>query len=558
MSRQAGAAPGPIADRPSSDPSLTTHAVWLLVAKTVGFALAVALPVVLVRGMTQEEFGLYKQVFFIVGTAINVLPFGFGMSAFYFLPREGQRQGAVILNILVFYAAVGVLVSLLLLAWPELLVRLFNNPDLASYAAPLGILVLLWTIGSFLEIVTVAAQDVKATTGFIVVSQLMKTLLLVVAATAFGTVRALIAAGILQGVLQVAMMVAYLRTRFPVFWRGFDVRLLQSQAAYALPLGSAGLILKLQGDLHHYFVSHAFGPAAYAVYAVGVFKMPLVGILRESVGSVMLPRINALERSNEERKILLLVATAARKLALAYYPLYAFLMVTGPEVITVLFTRQYLDSWPILAISMTIIPFNVIVLDPVIRAQSERYFILRMRMALFIALTTVLWFYSPQLGLVGIISAVMAAYLLGWGIAAWRMVRLLDMRLHDLRLFADVARIAACAALAAAAAAGTRALLLPDAPAWLVVASCGVVFAPVYAAAIAWGRVMKPGELQTLWSEATRLWMRRPKPDQDEPASEDLAVPLPAGPAGGERRDRPGSPAIVAEAVTRQHASDVT
>lgn len=555
MSRHAGAAPGSIADSPSSDLSLTTHAVWLLVAKTVGFALAVALPVLLVRRMTQEEFGLYKQVFFIVGTAMNVLPFGFGMSAFYFLPREGDRQGAIVINILAFYAGVGVLVSALLIAWPQSLVLLFNNPDLAHYAGSLGVLMFLWTIASFLEIVTVAAQDVRATTGFIVVSQMSKTGLLVVAAMVFGTVSALIAAGILQGVLQSAMMLAYLHKRFPGFWRAFDVRLLRTQAGYALPLGSASLILKMQNDLHHYFVSHAFGPAAYAIYAVGVFKMPLVGILRESVGSVILPRINALERQNAQRQIVYLVATAARKLALVYYPFFAFLMVTGPDVIALLFTPQYLDSWPILAISMAVIPFNVIVLEPVTRAQSERYFILRMRLLLFAGLTAVLWFFSRQLGLVGIISAVTATFLVGWGIAAWRMVRLLEMGMQDLRLFADVGRIAVAAGLAGAVTAWMRVLVLTGAAPWLVVTACGVIFAAVYAA-IVQRYVMKPGELATLWTEVTRLWLRRAKSEEPTPVEVVVVASSDTGEAG--RRDRPGTPAIVAEAIRRRHVNDVT
>src|SRR5690606_21033206 len=97
------------------------------------------------------------------------------------------------------------------------------------------------------------------------------------------------------GGLQIAVLSWYLHARFPGFWKAFDRRLLGAQAAYSLPLGGSSLLLKLQQDLHHGFVSNAFGPAAYAIYAVGCFKVPLIGILRESVGSVVLLRINELE-----------------------------------------------------------------------------------------------------------------------------------------------------------------------------------------------------------------------------------------------------------------------
>ena len=78
----------------ASAPPLGAQAVWLLAAKTVGFAFAVALPLVLVRRMSQAEFGLYKQIFLVVATSMMILPLGFGMGAFHFLPRERARARA--------------------------------------------------------------------------------------------------------------------------------------------------------------------------------------------------------------------------------------------------------------------------------------------------------------------------------------------------------------------------------------------------------------------------------------------------------------------------------
>ena len=66
-------------------------------ARTIAFVSNVALPLVLVRRLNQHEFGLYKQVFLIVGSAVITLPVGFTMSAYYFLPRE-EAKGRIVLN----------------------------------------------------------------------------------------------------------------------------------------------------------------------------------------------------------------------------------------------------------------------------------------------------------------------------------------------------------------------------------------------------------------------------------------------------------------------------
>jgi O-antigen/teichoic acid export membrane protein len=518
-------------------PSLTSQAVWLMMAKTVSFAFAIALPLLLVRRLSQQDLGLYKQVFFVVTTAMNLLPLGFAMSAFYFLPRERARQPAVVANILAFLATAGGLAAILFLIWPGFVVWLFGTPELARLARPLGIVVLLWTLGSFLELITVAVQDVRASTAFIVLAQFSKTALLMGAAALVGTVDSLVVAAFFQGIVQITVMTLYLRRRFPGFWRAFDWPLLRRQGAYALPLGLSTLVIQLQDTLHHLFVSHAFGPAGYAIYSVGVTQLPLVGILRESAGAVMLPRINQLESENGRLEILDLVARAGRKLALVYFPLSAFLLVAGREVVIFLFTRQYEASWPVFAIAVMILPMNAIVLDPVTRAHGERFFFLRLRLAVLTVLTLVLAFYASELGLVGVMASVFAAVSCIWTIGVWRMARLLEVGRAELRAFTPVGWIAVSAIAAALVAFGVRGLVAGG-PAWQVIGICAAAFAPVYAVGLALAGVVPGAELRGLWQDLRRvssgagaslaMFRRRPRgqapPDPSAPAPADLVA----------------------------------
>ncbi|MEO5819152.1 MAG: oligosaccharide flippase family protein [Vicinamibacteraceae bacterium] len=524
-------------DQAEPSPSLTSQAVWLMAAKTISFAFAVALPLLLVRRLSQQDLGLYKQAFFVVITGMNLLPVGFAMSAFYFLPREPTRQPAVIANILAFMGTMGGLAAVLLLVWPGFLVWLFGTPELAGLARLLGIVVLLWTIGSFLEFITVAVQDVRASTAFIVLAQFSKTGLLMGAAAIFGTVRALVIAALFQGVVQITVMVLYLRRRFPQFWRSFDWPLLRRQGAYALPLGLSSMVILLQDTLHHLFVSHAFGPAGYAIYSVGVTQLPLVGILRESAGAVMLPRINKLESENGRLEILDLVARAARKLALVYFPLSAFLLVVGREVVVFLFTRQYEASWPIFAIAVMILPMNAIVLDPATRAHSERFFFLRLRLAVLGVLTTVLALYASQLGLVGVMASVFIAIASIWLVGVWRMWRLLQVGPTELRAFAPIGWIAVSTVAGASVAAVVR-MFVVGRPGWQVIATCAAAFGVVYASGLHLSGVLATAELRSLWQDVRSVsaglgaigagLRRRPRPqapsDPTAPTPVDLAA----------------------------------
>jgi O-antigen/teichoic acid export membrane protein len=474
-------------------------------AKTLAFAFSFVLPLLLVRRLSQGDFGIYKQVFLVAGTGTALFSLSFGTSAFYFLPRGQERQTSVIFNILLFNLCAGGLAFLLLLFFPQVLAGVFNSSELIPYAPYIGFIVLLWVFSFFLEVVAVAHQEMRAATLFIISAQFTKTALLLSAALLFGSVQALIYAVIVQALLQTVILFLYLRSRFPGFWGGFDWHVMRKQLAYALPLGCYGLLWTAQVDLHNYFVSHYFGAAAFAVYAVGCFDLPLVGILAESVGSVMLPRVSYLQKQQESREIILLTFRAMRKLAAVYFPLYALLMVTGREFIAFLFTERYAESWPIFAINLTLIPFNILVLDSITRAYAEhRYYLLKVRAAFVVVLVAALWFGTAHFGLRGAVGAVVAAGLAERGVVTLKFGRVLGVAWRDIRLLKDVGKLALATVAAAAAAAAARLTVLGAKP-FVVLAVCGVVFALTYLALLLALRIPDDDEFGVLRREAARL-----------------------------------------------------
>ena len=484
----------------TKESSLTTRAAWVMLAKTLAFVFAFALPLLLVRRLDQTTFGLYKQVFLLVDTSVSMLALGFGMSAFYFLPREPERRHQVVFNILLFLTTVGGLTFLALTLRPQLVVRLLNAPPLAGLAPLVGLVIMLWMISYFLETVVVANQELKLASALIVGSRLTKSLFLITAAISFSSVRALVYAAIIQGALQVLVLLVYLRSRFGRFWHGFEWAMLRRQIAYVLPLGISAEVFLAYSYLDNYFVSHRFDSATYAVYAIGCFNIPLVGILSDAVGQVMIPRLSYLQKENRRREIVELVARMTRKLAFVFLPLYAFLLVVARDFITLLFTKQYLAAWPIFAINLTLVPLAILASanDPVMRAYAEhRFFLLRVRVALLVVFVCAVWFGVGRFGLVGAITAAVAVNFLERIVTAHKAARILGVRTADAALFKDVGKLALAAAVAGLAAWLLRSFIA-DARPFVVLAACGSVFSIVYLAAVVVFDVPTPEERASL------------------------------------------------------------
>ena len=192
--------------------SLTEHVSWLMFAKTAAFVFNVALPMLLVRRLDKAQFGVYRQLFLVIGTSVMVLPLGFAMSAYYFLPREPDRRQGTVLNILIYNMAVGTLACGVLLLWPVLLGIIFDQPGLAGYAHLLGVVILLWIVSQTLEIIPIANGEMKLASALIIGVQLTRTAIYLAAVIAFGSVRALIWAAVVQGGLQMAVLWWYLQS----------------------------------------------------------------------------------------------------------------------------------------------------------------------------------------------------------------------------------------------------------------------------------------------------------------------------------------------------------
>lgn len=500
-----------MSDKTQRGTSLTAGASWIMFAKTLAFAFSFALPLLLVRRLSQHDLGLYKQAFLVVGTATAVFSLNFNTSAYYFLPREqGKRRPSIVLNILLFNLLAGGLAFCILLFFPGVLQKIFNSAELVAYAPAIGLVVLLWLFSLFLEMVCIANGEMRRATIFIVCAQLSKTALMLGAAIWFASVRALIIAAAVQGTLQTVILLWYLRSRFQGFWRSFDWSVMKMQLAYALPLGLYGLLWTFQSELHNYFVSHQFGASAFAVYSMGCFDLPLIGILAESVGAVMIPHMSLMQKDGRTREMLVTMSRAMRKLAAVYFPIYAMLMIVGREFVTWLFTSQYIGSWPIFAVNITLIPFNIVALDPLTRAYKEyRFYLLLVRAATFVAQTVALWLVTTRFGLVEAIAVVVAGTLIERFVIIWKFGRVLGVKWGDAGLLKDVGKVALATLAGAAAALFVHSLVAGGRP-FFVIVYCGIAFSIVYLAALLLLRVPEAEEREWARRFISKLLARRP------------------------------------------------
>jgi O-antigen/teichoic acid export membrane protein len=361
---------------------------------------------------------------------------------------------------------------------------IFHNPGVTPYARVLGLSLFLAVFSSYVDLLALANGDVKGAAMFVVLTNIARTILLGGAAIVFGTVSAILIASVIHGLIQFGLLYQYVKRGFGSLITRFDYDLLKKQLAYGVPLGLASWLLWLQTDAHHYFVARAFGPATYAIYAIGCVTVPLVSMVADSLASVLIRRVSEYHSQNRHQEILALIREAARNLAAFYFPVYCFLLATGRDLIAIVYTPKFISSWPIFAINITLFPLAVLTVinDSVIRSYNEcRSFLLSVRLLLVAVLLTSLWLFTQRVGPIGAIAMVVGVNALERLALTARTARALKLRARDLTILKDLVPSAATA-LAAGLAAHLVRLALPEPSHLIGVIVSAATFAVVYIA----------------------------------------------------------------------------
>ena len=411
---------------------MSKRAALLAVAKMAGYALTLPLPLVLVRVLSQSDFGLYKQAFQVITTMLTLLGLQVALSIYYFLPRYPDRKPHVVMNVLVFYAALGGAMALLFAVYPQWITHVFKTDDLVPYVPLIGAAILLWLMGSLLEVVTLADGDVRSASTFTVAIQFTKSALLILAGLVFGTIQAIMAYG-------------------------------------------------LQADMHNYFVSHYFDPAIFAIYAVGCFELPLLGILYESVVSILFPEVARKQAAGDREDVISLWASAMRKLAFFYVPTYVLMFVLRREIITLLFTRDYAASADIFAINLLLLPMYLCVYTAFMRSFDDlRFYRLKLSLVMIPVTAASLYVGIRSAGLMGAITAAVAAQLFDTAVLMIKVGRRLGVRPAHLSQLSPMLRTAAASAVAGVAAYLVKAAL-GNVRLLLALMVCSATFGAVFA-----------------------------------------------------------------------------
>lgn len=312
--------------------------------------------IALARLISPADLGSYRQLFLIYTTFSTLLLLGIPQSLLYFLPKSltAHEQKRLISRTMNVVSLLAVLFALVLILSRGFIADKFHNPALASLLLVFGLYPIFIFITQLYSTIMLGLKQPVAAAKFTLFAISVDSILILGTAVLTRNVHLIVWAVISSAFMQWLYATISLRPYHQHIsreqFRGF-----RDQLSYSLPLGLSSIIGILGIQIDKFMISGFFSPEQFAIFSIGAMELPFIGILANSVNSILLPQLS----SGDTKTMSELYRGAVRKNALIVFPMTALFFLFAEPIIVFLYGSQYSEASLYFKIYLLILPLRV-------------------------------------------------------------------------------------------------------------------------------------------------------------------------------------------------------
>ncbi|MEZ5659776.1 MAG: lipopolysaccharide biosynthesis protein [Burkholderiaceae bacterium] len=451
--------------------------VSLSMVNAIDMAAQFLMPMLLVRLLSDADFGVYRALWLVAGTGIGILGFAVPASLYYFVPRLSRGEAAVFVRQAGVYMAVagtlGALAAALWCSWQSMA---------ASSGLGFALFVGLWVFASLLDTLFSAQQRALDQARLNLLFALLRVGLVLGVALQWSTWEAvLIAHLVLAAGKGAACLLAV--WRFSSTGARSSRQTVLEHARYVAPFGVSSAMYLLRGRIDQWLVVSLFSAAQFGLYSVAAVFSPIQGLFRATLNQVVLPEMNRLQSAGDLSQMQGLNRRGNLAMGLLMFPTLAFIASRTEPLLSLLFTADYSAAAPVVRTYCVVLFIESIEVTMILTAMRQGGYMMRTDALTLPIVILVSWLAAQEFGLTGAALGGVAGAVVAQSAAFWRACAVTDTRLRDIQNWSALARIGLACLPAAGLVSFVRglplAMPLAESP-WLAMIFDGLLFTLVY------------------------------------------------------------------------------
>jgi O-antigen/teichoic acid export membrane protein len=469
------------------------RATLLSVTRILNQGLMLLSPVILVRLLSVEDFGRYRE--FIVYTLL-MQGFAGGVinsSLTSFVPANPEHTWQFVRQAVGLVAATSVASVIVLFAVDSIV----DGALLGPYLLPVVLFTLFFTNFDFWPSLWVAQRKLTRLAVYTAARLVMRISVVCIAAALTHDVMVVIWSSVaLEAARVLVSAISWLRRSWAA--REAPGSSWRQMIAFAAPLELSMAVEMLNKRAGAIFVGKQGGPTALAEFSIGTYLEPVVTVLRNSLSEVLLPDL-VRGRAKGEGDPIALWRRATVVFMLLMVPAAVLIARHAESIVLLLFSADYLNAVPVMQLFTLVLLRECFDFGILIRAANRTMTFFHSSLVSLAINGLGLLLLVPAFGIVGAAAALVLVRIWGACFLGSRVLRIYSIRARDLLPWPQIGRVILAAGLAAL----VLAIPTPEGPwRWPFVLGSSAVFCAVF-----WGLLllMRVQEASAIFGTLRRL-----------------------------------------------------
>lgn len=310
-----------------------------------GFIFYYATSFILVRIISPSEFGIFQKFNLLITTVIPMIGFTLVSSQFYFYPIANESEKSKVVNQTFLLLFLGGLVFMIFFSLAKnFFLSIIQLDELSAFPNWIFLTLPLYSISSIADNLFILDKRKAELLFFIPMEKAFFLISVLIFYYYTKTLNGIFYGITVYSIVKTFYLIFYIQIRHGFNPLSTSVKRIVMQLNYCIPFYFATVLYTISLKLDKILISKYVCNEEFAYYSVSFLSIPMLANAISSINNVTLPEITEKLLVNDLKGVRGLYRNIVTKTTSISFPFLVYFIVNSKEIISLLFTTQYLSA----------------------------------------------------------------------------------------------------------------------------------------------------------------------------------------------------------------------